>query len=65
MDNWKLLFVLDTASSTVFVTKGDANDVQSELILADRPCMAWLFTQTSVRKKGRGMGIEVLLQALG
>lgn len=46
VDNWKLLFVpvVDTAWSTVFVTKGDANDVQSELILADCLFMIWLFT---------------------
>lgn len=53
MDNWKMPFVpvVDTAWSTVFVTRGDVNDVQSELILADCLCMAWLLTQTPVRKQ--------------
>lgn len=56
LDSWKSLFV--PLVDAVFVTKGDPNDVQSELIFADQLYVFVFLLKMSVKRKGRSMGME-------
>lgn len=52
-NNWKFLYVpSDQSGSTVFVTKGDANDAQLELTLASHCPYKSAFCTNNWRKNG-------------